>query len=118
MVTVVLVEGEVRDLGPDAAPSPGEDAGAHGIRGGLQPEKDHVEEIVRKTADAAVDDIAARAAATTATVAHDGYVSGQLGLDWCLYIGKRTQNHPHMGPGFACACKIICVPFVARSQLV
>lgn len=79
----VMVEGDLRDLGPDAAPTPGEDAGAHGVGGGPDAVKDGVEEIVGKTTDA-VDSIAASAAATT---------NVQLpGLELRLFVRKGERD--------------------------
>lgn len=75
----VVAEGELRDGGPDAAPSAGEDAGARGLRGGVEAEQDYVEEVVGEAADAVARRrvvLAAMdaAAAAAALLGHGGWI--------------------------------------------
>lgn len=51
---MLVAEGELREGGPDAAPSAGEDAGACGFGGGVETEQDGLEEVVGEAADAVV----------------------------------------------------------------
>jgi hypothetical protein len=84
-MVVAGAEAEVGQVGPNAAPAAGEDAGARGGTGGPEAEEDAAQEVVGEAADTVV--VIARAMAAVAVLA--GHMADATG--WSDGLDRRNR---------------------------